>query len=244
MTMIKPLAETLETVTLRRKDFQTLLQAVEDVEDLAAVKAHRAHEDHVGWETAKRDYLTSDEVRRLLDEESPVRVWRKKRGMNQRALAEAAQVAVSYLAEIEAGKKPGSADALQRIANVLEVPMEDLAGSVRGTAGLKPVTRSEEAAHRLAKLAEETADRDALTSEAKLIVSEWLEIAERDNVRHQVKAAIGTLESLVTGLSTAWARAAAEQDGISDAGAKRRMTRISDALEAAIDALGEEYSLV
>jgi transcriptional regulator with XRE-family HTH domain len=228
MTMIKPLAETQETVTLRRSDFLALLQAAEDVEDLAAVEAHRAHENRVGWETARRGYLTGDETRRLLDGESGVRVWRKKRGMKQRALAEAAQVAVGYLAEIEAGKKPGSADALQRIANILEIPMEDIAGSARSAGGLRPVTRSGEAADRLAKIADETGDRGRLAREAHTIVSEWRGIAERDGVLHQVKAAIGTLESLLAELSTTRARAT---------GGKRA----SDALKAAIDALGEEY---
>ena len=126
MTVIKPLAETPKTVTLTRADFTALVHAAEDAADLAAVDAHRAYEDRVGWETARRNYLTADEARRLLDGASAVRVWREKRGMTQRALAEAARVAVGYLAEIEGRKKPGSAGVLHRIAGVLEVPMEDL----------------------------------------------------------------------------------------------------------------------
>ncbi|HVC62282.1 MAG TPA: helix-turn-helix transcriptional regulator [Acetobacteraceae bacterium] len=130
MTMIKPLAETRETVTLTRADFDALVHAAEDAADLAAVEAHRAYEDRVGWDTARRNYLTADEARRLLNGDSAVRVWREKRGIKQRALAEAAAVSVGYLAEIEGGKKPGSAGALCRIAGVLDVPMEELA--VRG----------------------------------------------------------------------------------------------------------------
>lgn len=126
MTVIKPLAETRETVTLTRADFNALLHAAEDAADLAAVEAHRANEDRVGWETARGNYLTADEARRLLDGASAVRVWREKRGMTQRALAAAAEVAVGYLAEIEGGRKPGSAGALCRIAGVLDVPMEHL----------------------------------------------------------------------------------------------------------------------
>ncbi len=126
MSAIKPLAETPETVTLTRADFNALLSAAEDAADLASVEVHRAYEDRVGWETARRNYLTSDEARRLLDGVSAVRIWREKRGMTQRALAEAAAVAVGYLAEIEGGKKPGTAGALCRIARVLDVPMEHL----------------------------------------------------------------------------------------------------------------------
>jgi transcriptional regulator with XRE-family HTH domain len=46
--------------------------------------------------------------------------------MTQRALAETARVAVSYLSEIETGKKPGSFAAMQRIAGALEVPVGDI----------------------------------------------------------------------------------------------------------------------
>ncbi len=138
MSLIKPLAETRETVTLTRADFNALVHAAEDAADLAAVEAHRAYEDRVGWETARRNYLTADEARRLLDGAGAVRVWREKRGMTQRALAEAAAVAVGYLAEIEGGKKPGSAGALCRIAGVLDVAMEEL---VVREAPARPVPR-------------------------------------------------------------------------------------------------------
>jgi len=47
-----------------------------------------------------------EEMRRILDGESPVKVWRKKRGLTQRELVEHAGVSPSYLAEIETGKQP------------------------------------------------------------------------------------------------------------------------------------------
>jgi hypothetical protein len=68
MTVIRLLAETKKTVTLKRKDFEALLDAAADAANLAAVRSHRAYEDRVGWETARRSYLTVDEARRLLDE--------------------------------------------------------------------------------------------------------------------------------------------------------------------------------
>jgi ribosome-binding protein aMBF1 (putative translation factor) len=129
MNLIKPLAETEQSVTLSRADFEALVNAAEDAVDIAAVRAHHAYEDRVGWESARRSYLTGAEARRLLDGESAVRVWREKRGMTQRALADATSIAVSYLAEIEGGKKPGSAAALCQIAKELGVPMENLVGN-------------------------------------------------------------------------------------------------------------------
>jgi DNA-binding XRE family transcriptional regulator len=55
----------------------------------------------------QRDYVTGDEMKRILDDECPVKLWREKRGLSQRELAEQAGVSSSFLAEIETGKKPG-----------------------------------------------------------------------------------------------------------------------------------------
>lgn len=43
-------------------------------------------------------------MQRILDDESPMKVWREKRGLTQRELVEQAVVSPSYLAEIETGK--------------------------------------------------------------------------------------------------------------------------------------------
>lgn len=122
----RPLAETRSTVTLRKRDWKALIAFLEDIEDRAAMDAVLAHEAKVGKEVARRDYLTGDEMKRILDDESPVKVWREKRGLTQRELAEQAVVSPSYLAEIETGKKPGSAAALRKLSRVLAIPMENL----------------------------------------------------------------------------------------------------------------------
>jgi transcriptional regulator with XRE-family HTH domain len=120
------LAETADTVTIGRSDFEALIDAAEDAEDLAALAAHDAEEARLGREATRRDYLTADEADRLLDGENPVRVWRDKRGLSQRALAKAAGMQPGYLAEIETGRKPGSADALNRLSTALGVAMKEL----------------------------------------------------------------------------------------------------------------------
>jgi DNA-binding XRE family transcriptional regulator len=128
---IKILRETPKTVTIARSDFEALIQAAEDAEDLAAVAEHDAEVARIGKDVARRDYLSTDEVEALLKGVSPLKVWRKKRGLTQRALAAAAGVQPGYLAEIEHGKKPGSADALRRLSVALRVPMENLIGRSR-----------------------------------------------------------------------------------------------------------------
>jgi ribosome-binding protein aMBF1 (putative translation factor) len=123
---LRPIAETNTTVTLRKRDWKALIARLEDLEDLAAIDERLVHEKKVGKDVARRAYMTGDELRRILDDESPVKVWREKRGLSQRALAEQAGVSPSYLAEIETGKKPGSADALRKLSRVLAIPMENL----------------------------------------------------------------------------------------------------------------------
>ncbi|MGH7057325.1 MAG: helix-turn-helix domain-containing protein [Acetobacteraceae bacterium] len=129
MSLITPLAESPESVTLSRADYEALLSAAEDAAAAAAADRHREHEARVGWEQARRGYLTAEEARRLLRGENAVKVWREKRGLSQRALAASAGVAASYLAEIEAARKPGSVGALVKLARALEVRIDDLAAS-------------------------------------------------------------------------------------------------------------------
>jgi len=91
------IAETNTTVTLRKRDWKALIARLEDLEDLAAIEERLAHEKKVGKDVARRDYMTAGELRRILDDESPVKVWREKRGLMQRELAEQAAVSPSYL---------------------------------------------------------------------------------------------------------------------------------------------------
>jgi DNA-binding XRE family transcriptional regulator len=128
MNAIKLLAETDNTVTISRADLETLVQAAEDAEDTAAVRMRRRHEESLGgYEMAKGNYLTGDEAKRILAGDSPVRIWREKRGLTQRALAQASGIQAGYLNEIENGKKPGSLAAHTALAGALGVALDDLA---------------------------------------------------------------------------------------------------------------------
>jgi len=115
-----------DTVTLSRADYEALLARIEDAEDAAAVAVHRAREAALGLDVARADHLPVALVDRLLAGDSPVRVWRQHRGLNQSQLAAAAGVSPAYLNEIEKDKKPGSLQAMHAIAKALGVLMEDL----------------------------------------------------------------------------------------------------------------------
>jgi hypothetical protein len=72
-----------------------------------------------GLPAVLKDSLTLEQASRIADGESPVRVWRERRGLSGRALAVAADINPAYLSEIEAGKKPGSAVAIVGLAKAL-----------------------------------------------------------------------------------------------------------------------------
>jgi DNA-binding XRE family transcriptional regulator len=118
---ISPIAETKDTVTLRRADYQTLLEAFEDAMDIVALR-----EAEAAVECGESELLPIEMVERLVAGENPVRVWRSYRNMAAHELAKAAGLAPSYVSEIENGRKPGSFDAMARLARALGVTMEDL----------------------------------------------------------------------------------------------------------------------
>ncbi|MDO9712464.1 helix-turn-helix domain-containing protein [Paracraurococcus lichenis] len=126
MNAIKPLAETPETVTLSRADFEALLDALEDAQDAAAFRAFEARIAAKGKEAVLADCLPIDLVDRLLAGESPVRVWRTHRGLTLPDLAARASMPASCLSAIETGQQPGSLAAMLRLARVLDLRVEDL----------------------------------------------------------------------------------------------------------------------
>lgn len=116
-----------DTVTLSRTEYEALLDLAEDAEDRAVLLRQRALEAEIGKAAARANYLDVSLVKRLLAGESPVRIWREHRKMTLRKLAEDSAVPQGYLSEIETGKKPGSFDAMTRIARALNISLDDLA---------------------------------------------------------------------------------------------------------------------
>lgn len=111
-----------DTVTLTRAEYEALLEHIEDLEHAAYVARREAtgeteREEKVPWELAKQ----------LMAGEHPIKVWRRYRGMADEALAAAAGISQSYLAEIETGKTPGSFAAFTKIARALDITLDDIA---------------------------------------------------------------------------------------------------------------------
>ena len=123
------MTEIPDTVTLTRVEYEALMSRLEDAEDNAAIDRLEARIDKKGFAAATADYL-SERIGRAASSpgEHPIRVWRSHRGMTREALAVAAGVSPSYLTEIETRRKPGSFDAMIKLAGALKVPLDDIAG--------------------------------------------------------------------------------------------------------------------
>jgi DNA-binding Xre family transcriptional regulator len=118
---IRPLAENGDTVLLRRADYEALVRDAEHAADAAQVREVEAR-----VAAGEDEYLPIELTRRLMAGEVPVRVWREHRRLSARALAARARISAAYLSQIETGKKPGSFDAMAKLARALGVDMEDL----------------------------------------------------------------------------------------------------------------------
>ena len=117
----------LQTITLGgkeyavvpRAEYDALRNAVdEDVMDAAIIRRVLENPD--------QELVPFELVKRIAGGEHPVRVWRDYRGMKASELAAAAGIAASYLSDIENGKKPGSVKAVKRIADALNITVDDL----------------------------------------------------------------------------------------------------------------------
>lgn len=111
-------------VKIPEQDFKGL------VNELEALKSAREDAlDRVALDQALRtdeELLPAALVRRMVEGESPLRVFRTYRELTQQALADAAQVSKTTISELETGRKDGSIKTLARIADVLNVDIDDL----------------------------------------------------------------------------------------------------------------------
>jgi len=103
-------------------DYQRLLELVADAQDIRDIELF-----HAALDAGQEELVPAEIADRILDGESPLRVWREHRRMTQQTLAHAAGVGKSYVSQIESGRKTGTVETLSRLAQALEVDLDDLA---------------------------------------------------------------------------------------------------------------------
>lgn len=112
-----------EFAVIPYEDYKHFLELLENEIDTRAVAEF--HESY----TAGREFLVPAEiVRRELEGESPVKLWREHRGLTQQELATQAKISKPYISQIETGKRQGTVETLGAIARVLNVPLDVLTG--------------------------------------------------------------------------------------------------------------------
>ena len=103
------------------EEYRRMVAALEDAADVAAIG--RAWDEDAAGET-----VPGEVVNTILDGASALRAWRLYRGLTVEMLAERIGVSKGYLSQIEHRRKPGTLGVFRRLADVLGVPIDDLAG--------------------------------------------------------------------------------------------------------------------
>ena len=102
-------------------DYKRLLELAELAEDRSTLDAAKR-----ALENGEDEILPAEMVDRLLDGENPLKVWRGFRGFTQRQLAERAGITTAHVSQIEGGKREASVKVLRKLADALDVDLDDL----------------------------------------------------------------------------------------------------------------------
>ncbi len=106
-----------DKVILRKKDFEAMLERMEELEDIVAFdRATQSEEEGFPAAIAKR----------LIAGENPILVFRQHRRMTQEALAAQAGISEGMVSKMESGFKVGSVATIRAIAKALNVDIDDL----------------------------------------------------------------------------------------------------------------------
>jgi DNA-binding XRE family transcriptional regulator len=105
-------------VVLTYAEWERIREIVEDAEDAAAVAAVLSDPN--------QDRIPADVVARILEGESPVKIWREQRDLTQAQVAEAAGLPQPTIAMIETGKRKGTVEQMKAIAAALGINLDTL----------------------------------------------------------------------------------------------------------------------
>ena len=114
-----PAGETL--AVLHKSEYEALIERLEDIVDMAAAADVLARINE-----GEEELIPAAVVKRIVDGESKVRVWREHRGMSVTALAKASGLSQAYVSQIENGARAARPDKRAAIAEALNLDVDDL----------------------------------------------------------------------------------------------------------------------
>jgi len=102
-------------------EYERLIEAAEDLADV------RAYDEVMRrLASGEEELVPAELVNRILDGENTLRVWREYRGLTVKQLAERAGVSAPFVSQIETGQREGSVDTMRKLAEVLNISLDDL----------------------------------------------------------------------------------------------------------------------
>ena len=108
-------------VILPEADYESLIARAEHAEDIAAFDVHQRR-----VAAGEEESIPSAMMKRLIEGESPIRVWREHRGLSAAGLARQTGLSAPYISQIETGAREPGIKALKSIAQALGVDVDDL----------------------------------------------------------------------------------------------------------------------
>lgn len=106
-----------EMITISKAEYDRLTNAAEDLADLRAVEAFQAN---------PRQGVSSEFVKRMLEGESLLKLWREHAGLSQSELSRISGVNRIQIGDIEDRGKTGSVTTLRKLADALDIQVDDL----------------------------------------------------------------------------------------------------------------------
>lgn len=110
-----------ETITISRSEYERLLGAAEQLAEIGAYDRAKAM-----LAAGADELIPAAFADRIINGESPLRVYRDLRGLTQSALAELSAVNRVQIADLEAGRKSGSIETVRKLAAALRITIDDL----------------------------------------------------------------------------------------------------------------------
>ena len=117
-----------DLVVIPRSDYEALLARAGDEASEDAATARIVAETDAKIARGEDVALPAAVWAAIESSEHPVRAIRKYRGLTQMGVARQAGLRQGYIADIEAGRKRGSASSLKAIAAALDVPLDVIVG--------------------------------------------------------------------------------------------------------------------
>jgi DNA-binding XRE family transcriptional regulator len=110
-----------DVAILPKREYEELLAMVEDIADARAFARFKAREAN-----GEEEKLPSSFVKRMLAGENLIKLWREHRGLSSKELAEGASISRGFISQIESGRREASITTLKKMAETLNVTVDDL----------------------------------------------------------------------------------------------------------------------